>query len=155
MNIFRGPSTLVLTINGERRKVVVEPHETLLDLLRSPQVGLTGAKPGCENGDCGACTILLNQKPAKSCMMFAVDAEGQDLVTVEGLVDAPVQRAFLDHFAFQCGYCTSGFLMAAQALLLTIPHPDPHQITEWLRSNICRCTSYEEILQAVREASER
>jgi aerobic-type carbon monoxide dehydrogenase small subunit (CoxS/CutS family) len=154
MKTLTGPTHIQLTINGEPRDVFIEPHYTLLDLLRHPLVGLTGAKPGCENGDCGACTVLVNQKPVKSCMMFAVDAEGKTVLTVEGLVDTPVQRAFLKHFAFQCGYCTSGFLLVAHALLHEIPHPNRHQITEWLRSNICRCTSYEEILAAVHEASE-
>lgn len=138
-----------LTVNGEQRAVSARPADTLLYTLRE-QFGLTGAKPGCENGDCGACTVNVDGLPVKSCMMLTAEAIGHDVQTVEGLRGQPIQDAFVKHFAFQCGYCTSGFLMVANALQTQHPSADEATMTEWLRSNICRCTGYEEIGQAVR-----
>ncbi|KYD28009.1 (2Fe-2S)-binding protein [Geobacillus sp. FSL W8-0032] len=141
---------LVLHINGEQRTVVVRQAETLLFVLRD-HLGLTGAKPGCLNGDCGACTVLVNGTPIKSCMMLAIETVGKPITTIEGLDDAPIQQAFVRHFAFQCGYCTPGFIMNAQALIDRHPDADDAMIQEWLESNICRCTSYQEIEAAVKE----
>ncbi|WP_445613497.1 (2Fe-2S)-binding protein [Geobacillus sp. YF-1] len=141
---------LVLHINGEQRTVVVRQAETLLFVLRD-HLGLTGAKPGCLNGDCGACTVLVNGTPIKSCMMLAIETVGKPITTIEGLDDAPIQHAFVRHFAFQCGYCTPGFIMNAQALIDRHPDADDAMIQEWLESNICRCTSYQEIEAAVKE----
>ncbi|BBW98503.1 (2Fe-2S)-binding protein [Geobacillus icigianus] len=141
---------LVLHINGEQRTVVVRQAETLLFVLRD-HLGLTGAKPGCLNGDCGACTVLANGTPIKSCMILAIETVGKPITTIEGLDDAPIQHAFVRHFAFQCGYCTPGFIMNAQALIDRHPDADDAMIQEWLESNICRCTSYQEIEAAVKE----
>lgn len=138
-----------IKVNGERRRVVVRPADTLLYALREG-LGLTGTKPGCENGDCGACTVLVDGWPQKSCLMLAVEAIGHEVTTVEGLKDAPIQKAFVDNWAFQCGYCTSGFLMVCHALANIHPDADDIVIREWLQSNICRCTGYQEIENAVK-----
>lgn len=142
---------ITLNVNGELRDVAIRPSDLLLDVLRE-QLGLTGAKAGCRNGDCGACTVMVDGWPAKSCLMLAAEAEGRAIITVEGLGgDADVQRSFVGKNAFQCGYCTSGFLMVCQALKTQYPvMPEELVIEEWLQSNLCRCTSYQEIRQAVR-----
>lgn len=141
--------TVELDVNGQRRRVTVRPADTLLYALRE-QLGLTGAKPGCENGDCGACTVLVDGWPIKSCLMLAVEAVGHKVTTVEGLRDAPIQKAFVDNWAFQCGYCTSGFLMVCHALASIHPDADDRMVKTWLESNICRCTGYQEINDAVK-----
>ncbi len=143
-------TVISLNVNGETRQVAVRPSDLLLDVLRE-QLGLTGAKPGCKNGDCGACTLMVNGWPAKSCLMLAVEAEGQEILTVEGLGGkSAVQQAFMESDAFQCGYCTSGFLMVCHALKTQCPvMPGELVIEEWLQSNLCRCTSYQEIRNAV------
>lgn len=143
-----GKQEVALEVNGERRRATARPCDVLLYTLRE-QLGLTGAKPGCENGDCGACTVLVDGVPIKSCLMLTAEAIGRRVTTVEGLNIQPIQRAFVDHWAFQCGYCTSGFLMVAQGLLSSHPDADPARTVEWLRSNICRCTGYQEIREAV------
>lgn len=147
---YEGKVKVSLQINGESREVLARPADLLLDVLRN-QLGLTSAKPGCLNGDCGACTIMVDGWPAKSCLMLAVEAEGQELLTVEGLGGtASVQKAFVDANAFQCGYCTSGFLMVCHALKRQYPLlPEEYVVEEWLQSNLCRCTSYKEIRKAV------
>lgn len=139
---------IVLHINGEQRSIVIRQADTLLFVLR--HLGLTGAKPGCLNGDCGACTVLVNDMPIKSCMMLAIEAIEQPITTIEGLHDTAIQHAFVEQFAFQCGYCTPGFIMNAYALTEQKPNADDETIRKWLESNICRCTSYQEIEQAVR-----
>jgi aerobic-type carbon monoxide dehydrogenase small subunit (CoxS/CutS family) len=144
--LSRGP--IDLKVNGETRQVVVRPADTLLEALRG-QLGLSGAKPGCENGDCGACTVLVDGWPVKSCIMLAVEAIGHEVTTVEGLNGAPIQRAFVENWAFQCGYCTSGFLMVCHSLSQIHPDADEQTKKAWLQSNICRCTGYQEIGQAV------
>ena len=144
-----GITTLVLNINGEKKEVNVSPSDTLLYTLRN-ELGLTGAKPGCENGDCGACTVLVDNWPIKSCLMLTVETIGKKITTVEGLKNAPIQKAFVENWGFQCGYCTSGFLMVCHGLSIHHPDADDHTIEEWLQSNICRCTSYQEIGEAVR-----
>lgn len=138
-----------LQINGETRTVAARPADTLLYVLRE-QLGLTGAKPGCKNGDCGACTVLIDGWPIKSCLTLAVEAIGHQVTTIEGLKDTPIQKAFLDKWAFQCGYCTSGFLIVCHALTRIHPDAGDEIIEEWLQSNLCRCTSYEEIRAAVK-----
>jgi len=140
-----------LNVNGEVRKALVRPADTLLFALRE-RLGLTGAKPGCENGDCGACTVLVDGWPIKSCLMLAVEAVGHAVETIEGLDNAPIQKEFVEKFAFQCGYCTPGFIMNAQGLINIHPDANDAMINEWLQSNICRCTSYQEINEAVKEA---
>lgn len=146
---IEGKSVIELDINGEKRTVVVRPADTLLYILRE-QLGLTGAKPGCENGDCGACTVIIDGWPVKSCIMLAVEVIGRKITTIEGLKDAPVQKAFVENWGFQCGYCTPGFLMVCHSLAHIHPDAEEHVVEEWLQSNICRCTSYEEIQAAVK-----
>jgi carbon-monoxide dehydrogenase small subunit len=138
-----------LDINGAKISAVVRPADTLLYALREV-LGLTAAKPGCENGDCGSCTVLVDGLPVKSCLMLAVEAVGHKITTLEGLQDAPIQKAFVEHRAFQCGYCTPGFIMTCQGLIEKHPDADEDTMFTWLESNICRCTSYEEITGAVR-----
>lgn len=149
MYSLTGKSVIQLNINGELKDVVISPSDILLETLRS-QLALTGAKPGCENGDCGACTVLIDGWPTKSCLMLTVEAVGKQITTVEGLKNTPIQKAFIEKFGFQCGYCTSGFLMVCHALAAIHPNPPDILIDDWLQSNICRCTSYEEIGNAIR-----
>ncbi|MED4229478.1 (2Fe-2S)-binding protein [Neobacillus cucumis] len=141
--------SLTLDVNGEIYTLMVSPADTLLYTLRS-YMGLKGAKPGCLNGDCGACTINIDGWPMKSCLMLAVEAEGKKVTTIEGLHGTAIQQAFIDHFAFQCGYCTPGFIMNCHSLIEQHPDADDEKIKEWLESNICRCTSYAEIERAVK-----
>ncbi|GMA63413.1 (2Fe-2S)-binding protein [Alicyclobacillus fastidiosus] len=142
---------VVLHVNGVERVVLIRPADVLLDVLRA-QLGLTGAKPGCENGDCGACTVLLGG--AVQVLYHArYRGVGQSITTVEGLRDAPVQRAFASCYAFQCGYCTPGFIMNVHALVQRGIPFDECEVVQWLESNICRCTSYEEIEKAVQSLS--
>ncbi|WP_372631418.1 (2Fe-2S)-binding protein [Cohnella sp.] len=140
-----------LEVNGEVRSIYVRSSDTLLHALRD-KLGLTGAKPGCLNGDCGTCTIDADGMPMKSCLMLAVEAQGLKITTVEGLAYSSLQAEFVDKFAFQCGYCTPGFIMNANALIRKHPDADDATITEWLESNICRCTGYKEIEDAVKSA---
>jgi carbon-monoxide dehydrogenase small subunit len=153
MKIYEGYVAIELRVNGEVRRAMVRPADTLLRVLRE-QLGLTGPKPGCENGDCGACTVLIDGRPTKSCLVLAVEMEGREITTVEGLEETAIQRAFLEHEGFQCGYCTPGFIVNAYALLQAHPTPTEAQINEWLTANICRCTGYEGIREAVRAAAE-
>lgn len=145
---IKGNTMLSLNINGEQVDVMAKPSDTLLFTLRE-RLGLTGAKPGCENGDCGACTVLIDDWPIKSCLILTAEAIGKKIQTVEGLKDTPIQKAFVENFAFQCGYCTSGFLMVCHSLAKLRPNADSTTIVEWLESNICRCTSYQEIKEAI------
>lgn len=148
---YEGKVVISLQINSEIHEVMVRPSDLLLDVLRE-QLGLTAAKPGCLNGDCGACTVMVDGWPMKSCLMLAVEAEEHVILTVEGLNGtASIQKAFVDADAFQCGYCTSGFMMVCHAMLTQNPvMPEECVIEEWLQSNLCRCTSYQEIRRAVR-----
>lgn len=145
---YHGTCVIELNVNGSVCSVTARPCDTLLDVLRN-ECGLTGAKPGCKNGDCGACTVMLDGWPVKSCLVLAVEAVGHEILTVEGLQNAPIQQAFIDAAAFQCGYCTSGFLMVCHALHGIHPDADEYTVEEWLQSNICRCTSYAELRDAV------
>ncbi len=140
----------ILMVNGEEKRVNFRYADILLDVLRY-QLGLTGAKPGCLNGDCGACTVNINGISQKSCLTLAIEAVGKEILTVEGL-NAPIQGAFVDHFAFQCGYCTPGFIMNCHSLLTHRKNASNQEITKWLESNICRCTGYMEIENAVKSA---
>lgn len=144
-----GEGLIELKINGEIRQALVRPADTLLFALRE-RLGLTGAKPGCENGDCGACTVLVDGWPAKSCLMLATEAVGHEITTIEGLNNTPIQTAFVEKFAFQCGYCTPGFIMNCQGLINIHPDASDEVMHEWLQSNICRCTSYQEITEAIK-----
>jgi aerobic carbon-monoxide dehydrogenase small subunit len=142
-------NTITLQVNGESRVTTVRYADTLLYTLRG-KLGLTGAKPGCLNGDCGACTVTIDGWPMKACLMLAVEAVGKKVTTIEGLQGTPIQQAFIDNFAFQCGYCTPGFIMNCHALIENHPNANDSTIKEWLESNICRCTSYLEIEKAVK-----
>ena len=148
---------LELTLNGRKRVDAVPDNRLLLDYLRET-VGLTGTKTGCDGGECGACTVLIDGKPRHSCLTLAAKVEGKQVLTIEGLSkgDAlhPMQQAFIDHDAFQCGYCTPGFIMASAGLLRRNPKPSEDEIREALGSNICRCTGYVKIIEAVQHASE-
>ncbi len=148
-----GPNLVIirLRVNEENHIAVIPPSKTLLATLRE-NLFLTGAKAGCFNGDCGACTTIIDGMPMKSCLMLAAEAQGKEIITIEGLKNSPLQEAFIEEFAFQCGYCTPGFIMNGHALLLNEANPSKEKIKEWLESNICRCTSYEEIEVAVYKA---
>jgi xanthine dehydrogenase YagT iron-sulfur-binding subunit len=152
-----GLSKIALLINGRRYKVAVEPRWSLLYVLRE-RIGLTGSKVGCERGECGACTVLIDGIPRYACMTLAVEAEGSAVTTVEGLMDGdelgPVQRAFVEEDAFQCGYCTSGQIMAAEGFLRSNAHPNPDEIGKAMSGNTCRCGAYQHIFKAVKRASE-
>jgi aerobic carbon-monoxide dehydrogenase small subunit len=152
MITYRDCAAIRLSVNGETRAVVVRPADTLLHVLRD-RLGLTGTKVGCENGDCGACTVLLGGKPVKSCMVLAVEAVGAEITTIEGLSNTAIQRAFLEEAGYQCGFCTPGFIVNAHALLAAHPRPDPETVRAWLESNLCRCTGYEGIQRAVDSAA--
>jgi len=145
-----------ITINGRGEVVDVPPNLTLLNMLRE-KLSLTGTKNGCEAGECGACTVLLNGKPVNSCMILAVECDGMDVLTVEGLAAngelSQLQQAFIDQNAIQCGFCTPGMLISAYALLERNPHPSQAEIREALVGNLCRCTGYERIIQAVQMAT--
>ena len=149
------PREVSFTVNGEAHTVRVEPRKTLADTIRE-DCGLTGTHLGCEHGVCGACTILLDGAPVRSCLMFAGQAEGCEIRTVEGLADGdklhPLQRAFIDRHALQCGFCTPGFLMLALGVLEREPDIDEAGLREALASNLCRCTGYLNILDAVKDA---
>ncbi len=150
--------TLTLTVNGTPHEVSVEPRRTLADALRE-DCRLTGTHLGCEHGVCGACTVLVDGKPVRSCLMFAVQAEGREIRTVEGLakdgVLHPMQEAFSEYHALQCGFCTPGFLMLAVGALERDPEMGEAAQREMLSSNLCRCTGYQNILKAVRAAAEK
>ncbi|WP_304242314.1 (2Fe-2S)-binding protein [Gracilinema caldarium] len=151
MKIYEDLVQITLRVNGEMRQVAVRPADTLLYTLRE-NLGLTGAKAGCENGDCGACTVLLDGKPVKSCMVLTVSTEGQEIRTAEGIDDEGLKQAFIDEQGFQCGFCTPGFIVNSYALLKAHPEPDDTTIKDWLQSNICRCTGYEGIHRAIHRA---
>lgn len=146
-----------LTVNGEERSDAVEPRLKLSDYLRN-ECGLSGVRVGCEHGVCGACTVLLDGDPVKSCLLYGVQADGKRVETVEGLSEDgelhPIQRAFHEEYALQCGFCTSGFVMSTKALLKENPDPDDDDIEAELRGNLCRCTGYQPIYDAVHRASE-
>lgn len=142
-------SEISLRVNDEDRQVAVRHADNLLYVLRE-RLGLTGAKPGCLNGDCGACTVVVDGYPVKSCLVLAVEYAGRKITTIEGLKNAPIQKAFVETFAFQCGYCTPGFIMNCHSLLQNAPQADDETIKEWLESNICRCTGYQEIEEAIK-----
>lgn len=154
MESYKGYTSVYFNVNGEKRKAVIRPSDTLLRVLRE-NLGLTGAKPGCENGDCGACTVLLDKKPVKSCMILAIEVADKEIITIEGLEGTEIQQAFLEDGGFQCGYCTSGFLLNAYALLEEHPDADDKIKEDWLKSNLCRCTGYEGIKNSINKAQER
>ncbi len=145
-------------VNGEVHELAVSINKTLLEVLRE-DLRLTGAKTGCNEGDCGACTVLVNGNVVASCTTLAIEVEGSEIITIEGLASKeglhPVQQAFMDNFAIQCGYCTPGMILATVALLNENPDPNEEEIRDFLRGNICRCTGYKAIVEAVMDAKER
>jgi len=149
-------ATVTVKVNGLRHRLEVEPRTTLLELLRE-DLELTGTKKGCDQGQCGACTVLLNGRPIYSCMTLAIEAGGTDILTIEGLSDGetlhPVQRAFVQEMGFQCGFCTPGQIMATVALLGENPNPTDAQIRQAMAGNLCRCAAYPMIFKSVRAAA--
>lgn len=150
INIYKAYSVITLCVNGVNHELAVNPNETLLHVLRD-KLSKTGARPGCEQGNCGTCTVLIDGSPIKSCLMLAIDAIGHEITTIEGLDNTYIQKAFVKHQGFQCGYCTPGFIMNITGLLNKYKHPTEEQIKQWMTSNICRCTGYEEIRNAIED----
>lgn len=148
--------TITLIVNGQKEELLINSNTTLLHALRE-QLGLTGTKNGCEAGECGACTVLIDGEPVNSCLALAVEMDGREITTIEGLSSdgkiTPLQQAFTDKNAVQCGYCTPGVLMAATALLRRNPTPSVEDIQKALVGNLCRCTGYQRIIDAILEAS--
>jgi carbon-monoxide dehydrogenase small subunit len=148
-------SDITLTVNGSNHSIRVEPRKTLVDAIRE-DCGLTGTHIGCEHGVCGACTVILDGEAVRSCLMFAVQADGKEIRTVEGLADGrrlhPLQRAFIAHHGLQCGFCTPGFLMLAVNTLEQRPDIGDEELLDVLSSNLCRCTGYQNIIKAVKAA---
>ncbi|SMG33965.1 (2Fe-2S)-binding protein [Paracoccus sp. J56] len=150
---------LEITVNGEARSMMVEGHHSLLDALRE-EAGLTGTKKGCDVGDCGACTVIVDGRPVNACLMLAVEAQGAEILTIEGLQPDPdtlhpLQEAFMEHGASQCGFCSPGILIMAKCLLDRNPLPSDEEIRFGLSGNICRCTGYTKIFDAIRTAGRR
>ncbi len=149
---------LNLTVNGTPRELLIEPHKTLLQVIRE-DLGLTGAKHGCGVGDCGSCTVLLDGRPVNSCLVLALQVEGREVTTIEGLARDgelhPVQDAFIDHGAIQCGFCSPGMILTSKALLDENPDPDRQEIRGAISGNLCRCTGYQKIVEAVEDAAKR
>jgi carbon-monoxide dehydrogenase small subunit len=149
-------SSITLSINGRNHAIAVEPRRTLVDAIRE-DCAQTGTHIGCEHGICGACTVIVNGEPVRSCLMFAVQADGKNIRTVEGLAKGdelhPMQRAFMEHHGLQCGFCTPGFLMLAVGVLEREPDLSDEDMLDVLSSNLCRCTGYQNIIKAVRAAA--
>ena len=144
------------TINGDELTFQCEPRDSLLDVLRD-KLQLTGAKEGCNNGNCGACNVILDGTLVNSCCVLAVETQGAEITTIEGVASPeglhPIQTAFLENAALQCGVCTPGFIVSSKALLETNPNPSEHEIRFWLAGNLCRCTGYDKIVRAVQDAA--
>lgn len=152
------PQPIELDVNGAPHRVTVDPRRTLADVLRH-DLGLTGTHLGCEHGICGACTVLVDGEPIRACLVFGVQVDGRHVETVEGLADAdgtlaPVQEAFSAHHGLQCGFCTPGFLMLCEGMLRENPHPSDDEIRDTAAANLCRCTGYQGILDAMRAVAE-
>jgi carbon-monoxide dehydrogenase small subunit len=144
-------------LNGEEVEFLCEPRQSLLEVLRDV-LGLTGSKEGCNNGNCGACSVILDGVLVNSCCVLGVETAGREVTTIEGIASPdglhPLQQKFLEHAALQCGICTPGFVVAAKALLDKNPHPTEHQVRYWLAGNLCRCTGYDKIIRAVLDAAQ-
>jgi carbon-monoxide dehydrogenase small subunit len=145
------------TINGEEQQFLADTRDSLLEALRD-RIGLTGAKEGCNNGNCGACAVVMDGRLVNSCCVLAAEVDGAELLTIEGVAGEgelhPIQQCFLEEAALQCGICTPGFIMSSKALLETNPNPSEHEIRFWLSGNLCRCTGYDKIVRAVQRAAE-
>ena len=146
------------TINGDQADFLCEPRQSLLEVLRDV-LGWTGTKEGCNDGNCGACTVIMDGRMVTSCLVLAVETPGKQITTIEGIASAeglhPIQQAFLENAALQCGICTPGFIVATKALLDREPNPSEMRVRRWLAGNLCRCTGYDKIVRAVLDASER
>jgi aerobic carbon-monoxide dehydrogenase small subunit len=144
-------------LNGAETDFLCEPRQSLLEVLRD-EIGLTGAKEGCNNGNCGACSVVMNGRVVNSCCVLGVEAAGSEITTIEGIGSPeklhPLQQAFLEEAALQCGICTPGFIVSASCLLAKEPHPDEHRVRWWLANNLCRCTGYDKIVKAVLKAAD-
>ena len=149
-------SFIQLTVNGRLVEALVEPNSTLIQFLRE-DLGLTGTKHGCGLGDCGACTVILDGQPVNSCLVLAISANGREVLTIEGLAENgklhPVQQAFVDRGSIQCGFCSPGMILSAKALLDTNPNPTEQEIRMAISGNLCRCTGYQKIVEAIGEAA--
>jgi carbon-monoxide dehydrogenase small subunit len=148
---------LRIRVNGEDFEVWIEPWKSLADVLRD-ELNLTGVKIGCNEGQCGSCTVLIDGKPVKSCLVLAPMVNGKEILTIEGLAKDgrlhPLQEAFIKHFAVQCGFCTPGFILAAKSLLDENPDPTEEEVRKWLAGNLCRCTGYVKIIEAILAVAE-
>ena len=146
---------ITLKVNGDAYNLTVDTRMTLLEAIRE-KIGLTGTKDGCGVGECGTCTVLMDGKPIYSCLMLAVEADGKEILTIEGLATPeglhPIQKAFIEHGAVQCGFCTPGMILSAKALLDENPNPTKEEIKEAISGNLCRCTGYQKIIEAIEEA---
>ena len=146
-----------INLNGETRYVHVEPNDVLLDVLRD-KLGIKSPKSGCERGDCGACAVLLNGKSVRSCLVLAIEVDNQEITTIEGLSKnglTPLQESFIKHNSFQCGFCAPGVTISATELLMKNPHPNKEEIQEAIAGNLCRCTGYESIIEAIEEVAKK
>ena len=152
-----GTREIRLRVNRGERRVVIEDQTLLIELVRG--LGLVGTKVSCDSQVCGACTVLLDGRPVSSCTTLAIEADGKPVETIEGLADGtklhPLQEAFIERFAFQCGYCTPGMIVSAKALLDAHPEPDVAKVRHWMEGNICRCTGYQTIVEAVLDAADQ
>ena len=155
--LLSGKVHISTTINSESEDFLCEPRESLLEILRD-HLDLTGAKEGCNNGNCGACNVIMDGRLVNACCVLGVEAQGSTITTIEGIAQPdglhPLQTKFLEHAALQCGVCTPGFIVAAKALLDTNPNPTEHDVRWWLAGNLCRCTGYDKIVRAVLDAAE-
>ena len=149
--------SVVLRVNGEEQELLIHPHRTLAEVLRE-ELQLTGTKQSCNEGACGTCTVLLDGLPVRSCLLLAADAEGREITTIEGLAREgelhPLQASFVEHYAIQCGFCTPGMILTAKALLDANPNPTDKEIRRAISGNVCRCTGYAKIVEAIKAASE-
>ena len=148
--------SVVLRVNGEEQELLIHPHRTLAEVLRE-ELQLTGTKLSCNEGACGSCTVLLDGLPVRSCLLLAADVEGREITTIEGLAEEgklhPLQASFVEHYAIQCGFCTPGMILTAKALLERNPHPTDKEIRDAISGNICRCTGYAKIVEAIKAVS--
>lgn len=149
---------VTMTVNNKKYEVAVEPNQVLVDVLRD-QLGLTGTKVGCADGGCGSCTVIMDGKAVSSCLVLAVQANGSNILTIEGMETDqglhPLQQAFVDKGAIQCGFCTPGLILSSKALLDQNPHPDKSEIRMAISGNLCRCTGYQKIVEAIQDASKK